>query len=161
MKKISLTVIGLYLLFLNSYGQVAEHYKSEYNARPLKLEEVNLVTSYYTQDGNHSAVTGGIGTEKVIDFANMLELKIVGYGQTGLKHTFLAGLGVDHHTAASQRYVSATGASSPDGNRVYPSLNWTVENEKQELNLVLVLIYLTNIIIAHLHWMHMWASKIN
>lgn len=130
MKKISLTVIGLYLLFLNSYGQVAEHYKSEYNARPLKLEEVNLVTSYYTQDGNHSAVTGGKGTEKVIDFANMLELKIVGYGQTGLKHTILAGLGVDHHTAASQRYVSATGASSPDGNRVYPSLNWTVENEK-------------------------------
>jgi hypothetical protein len=72
MKKISLTVIGLYLLFLNSYGQVAEHYKPEYNARPLKLEEVNLVTSYYTQDGNHSAVTGGKGTEKVIDFANML-----------------------------------------------------------------------------------------
>jgi len=130
MKKISLTVIGLYLFFLHAFSQTTDQYKSMFNARPLKLEEVNLVTSYYNQDGNHSAVTGGIGTEKVIDFANMLELKLVGYGETGLKHTILAGIGVDHHTAASQKYVSATGASSPNGNRVYPSINWTVENEK-------------------------------
>ncbi len=129
MKKISLTVIGLYLFFLHSFGQISEQFNTSFKLKKLKLEEINLVTSYYSQDGNHSAVTGGIGTEKVTDFANMLELKLVGYGETGLKHTILAGLGVDHHTAASQKYVSATGASSPDGNRVYPSLNWTVENE--------------------------------
>lgn len=129
MKKISLTVIGLYLFFLHSFAQVSEHYNTSFKSKKLKLEEVNLVTSYYTQDGNHSAVTGGIGTEKLNDFANLLELKLVKYGETGLKHTFIGSLGIDHHTAASQKYISKTGASSPDGTRVYPSANWTVENE--------------------------------
>ena len=129
MKKISLTLIGLYLLFIHGFSQISEQYSNIFKAKKLKLEEINLVTSYYNQDGNHSAVTGGIGTEKLTDFANMLELKLVGYGETGLKHTILAGMGIDHHTAASQRYISQSGASSPDGTRVYPSLNWTVANE--------------------------------
>ena len=129
MKKISLTLIGLYLLFLHGFSQVSDQYSNIFKAKKLKLEEVNLVTSYYTQDGNHSAVTGGIGTEKLTDYANMLELKLVGYGETGLKHTILAGMGIDHHTAASQKWISVTGASSPEGTRVYPSLNWTVQNE--------------------------------
>ena len=99
------------------------------------------MTSYYSQTGTHSAVTGGgngvyggitlNGSEQLTDFANMLELKLVGYGETGLKHTILAGLGIDHHTAASQRWISSTGASSPEGTRVYPSINWTEENEEK------------------------------
>jgi len=139
MKKISLTLIGLYLLFLHGFSQVTEHYTNIFQAKPLKLEEINLVTSYYSQTGTHSAVTGGgtlvmgnqvlNGSEQLTDFANILELKMVGYGETGLKHTILAGLGVDHHTAASQRWISKTGASSPEGTRVYPSINWTEENE--------------------------------
>ena len=143
MKKISLTLVGLYLLFLSGYSQITERYNNIFKAKTLKLTEKNLVTRYYTQDGTHSAVTGGgtsilgtganavtlNGSEHLTDFANMLELKLVGYGETGLKHTILAGLGVDHHTAASQKYISTSGASSPGGTRVYPSLNWTVENE--------------------------------
>jgi len=141
MKKISLTLIGLYLLFLHGFSQVSEHYTSIFQAKPLKLEEINLVTSYYSQTGSHSAVTGGgtsilggkilNGSEQLTDFANMLELKLVGYDETGVKHTILAGIGVDHHTAASQKWISSTGASSPEGNRVYPSLNWTREDEKK------------------------------
>jgi hypothetical protein len=132
----------LYLLFLHGFSQVSKKYENIFQSKPLKLEEINLVTSYYTQDGSHSAVTGGgtatlgigsnaivlPGSEKLNDFANMLELKLVGYGETGNRHTITAGLGIDHHTAASQKYISSTGASKPEGNRVYPSLNWTVEN---------------------------------
>jgi hypothetical protein len=138
MKKLSLTLIGLYLLFLHGFSQVSKQYENIFLSRPLKLEEVNLVTSYYSQNGSHSAVTGGgsgyvgtqymSGSEKLTDIANMLELKLVGYGETGNRHTILAGLGIDHHTAASQKWISATGASSPEGTRIYPSLNWTVEN---------------------------------
>jgi len=116
MKKISLTLIGLYLLFLHGFSQVSEHYTNIFQAKPLKLEEINLVTSYYSQTGTHSAVTGGgtlvmgnqvlNGSEQLTDFANLLELKLVGYGETGLKHTILAGLGVDHHTAASQKWTT-------------------------------------------------------
>jgi hypothetical protein len=47
------------------------------------------------------------------------------------KHTLTAGLGFDHHTSASSAYVSKTGASKTGGSRVYPSLNWSVENAKK------------------------------
>ncbi|WP_461449976.1 DUF3570 domain-containing protein [Mucilaginibacter sp.] len=47
-----------------------------------------------------------------------------------MKNTLAVGLGFDYHTAASQAYVSKTGASSPSGTRIYPSLDWTVENAK-------------------------------
>lgn len=138
MKKLSLTLIGLYLLFLHGFSQVSQKYENIFQSKPLKIEEIHLVTSYYSQNGSHSAVTGGgsgyvgaqymSGSEKLTDFANMFELKLVGYGETGNRHTILAGIGIDHHTAASQKWISATGASSPDGTRIYPSLNWTVEN---------------------------------
>jgi hypothetical protein len=142
MKKLSLTLIGLYLLFLHGFSQISKRYQDIFQSKPLKLEEINLVTSYYTQNGSHSAVTGGgtailgtgintitlPGSEQLNDFSNMLELKLVGYGETGNRHTFLAGMGIDHHTAASQKYISPTGASKAGGTRVYPSLNWTMEN---------------------------------
>jgi len=142
MKKLSLTLIGLYLLFLHGYSQITQKYQDIFQSRPLKIEEINLVTSYYSKNGSHSAVTGGgtailgtganaitlPGSEQLNDFSNFLELKLVGYGETGNKHTITAGLGIDHHTAASQKYISPTGASNPGGTRVYPSLNWTVEN---------------------------------
>ena len=60
MKKLSLTVIGLYALFLNAFSQYSNLDTVIYKTKPLALEEVNLVSSYYVQNGNHSAVTGGI-----------------------------------------------------------------------------------------------------
>jgi hypothetical protein len=47
------------------------------------------------------------------------------------KNTLAVGLGFDYHSAASQAFVSKTGASSPTGTRLYPSLDWTVENAKK------------------------------
>ena len=75
MKKLSLTVIGLYVLLLQAFSQNSAQDTVIYKAKPLALEEINLVSSYYVQNGNHSAVTGGIGNEHVVDFANGLELK--------------------------------------------------------------------------------------
>ncbi|HWB25603.1 MAG TPA: DUF3570 domain-containing protein [Chitinophagaceae bacterium] len=131
MKKLFLTTIGLYLLLLNAFSQSSSTDSTGYEPRPLNLEEANLVTSYYQQTGDHSAVTGGIGTEKVTDFSNGFELKFTGVDYHGLKHTLTAGLGIDHHTSASSAYVSKTGASKTGGSRVYPSLNWEVENRPE------------------------------
>ncbi len=39
-----------------------------YKKRVLETTEVEFLTSYYTQDGDNAAVTGGIGTEKLTDF---------------------------------------------------------------------------------------------
>jgi len=127
MKKICLTVIGLYILMLHGFSQVASD-SSGYQSKPLRVDEVNLVSSYYSQDGNHSPVTGGIGNEKVTDIANGLEVKFIGWDKNKRKHTITAGLGFDYHTAASQAYVSKTGASKTGGTRVYPSVNWNIEN---------------------------------
>jgi hypothetical protein len=130
MKKICLTVVGLYCLFLHAFSQNSRD-TSVYKSKRLKLDEVNLVSSYYTQTGDHSSVQGGIGSEKVTDLANGLELKFVGLDAGLRKHTLTAGFGLDHHTAASQAWISKTGASKTGGTRIYPSVDWTVENEQK------------------------------
>ena len=130
MRKLCLTVIGLYISFLSAFSQSADHTDSVYETKPLRIDEVNLVSSYYTQEGNHSAVTGGVGNEHVVDMSNGLDVKFVGWDARNNKHSLGLELGYDHHTAASSAYVSKTGASSTKGTRVYPSINWTVENNK-------------------------------
>ncbi|MGZ3943679.1 MAG: DUF3570 domain-containing protein [Mucilaginibacter sp.] len=110
------------------YTPVEQHDVTGYNPRALKLDEVDLVSSYYKQNGDHSAVTGGIGSEKVTDFANGLDLKFVWGDPNYKKNTISLGMGFDYHTAASQAFVSQTGASKKGGTRVYPSFDYTVEN---------------------------------
>jgi len=132
MKKICLTLVGIYMMVLHSFGQYQQDKDTTfYVSKPLKIDEVNLVSSYYKQDGEHSAVTGGIGTEKVTDLSNGLEVKWVGWDDMNRKHTLTAGLGIDHHTSASSAYVNKSGASKTGGSRIYPSLNWNMENAKK------------------------------
>jgi len=147
MKKIYLSVIGFSIICsLNAYSQTRQDSivnkpasvlnsvpikdTTHYNPRKLELDEVNLFSSYYSQNGDHSAVTGGIGTEKVTDISNGITLNFVWINKNLNKNTLNAGLGFDLHTAASQAFVSKTGASHTGGTRVYPSLDWTVENSK-------------------------------
>ena len=47
---------------------------SAYQKKPLQLEEANLLFSYYQQDGNNSAVTGGVGSEKLSDAATVIKV---------------------------------------------------------------------------------------
>ena len=131
MKKICLTLVGIYMMMLHAYSQFQDKDTSFYIARPLKMDEINLVSSYYSQDGNHSAVTGGIGTEKVMDLSNGLDVTWIGWDDMQRKHTLTAGLGFDHHTSASSAFVSKSGASKTGGTRIYPSLNWNIENAKK------------------------------
>lgn len=131
MRKICLTVIGMYLMLLHAFAQSTTKDTSAYTPRKLRLDEINLVSSYYWQTGDHSAIQGGIGSEAVTDLANGIELKFVGYDGLLRKNTLTAGLGIDYHTAASQAWVSKTGASSTTGTRVYPSLKWERENEQK------------------------------
>ncbi len=131
MKKICLSLVGLYISLLQLHAQSAKD-TTTYQAKKLAIEEVNLVSSLYGQTGDHSPVTGGIGTENVTDFANGLDLQLVGQDANAHKHTITFGLGFDHHTSASSAYVSKTGASKTGGTRIYPSVNWTVENLKRK-----------------------------
>lgn len=147
MRKIYLSIIGFSILCrVNAYAQSRQDtvvkkptfslYKpvdqdgNEYESRGLHIDEVNLVSSYYNQNGDHSAITGGIGTEKVTDFSNGLDLKLVWLGNENNKNTISAGVGVDYHTSASAAWVDTLGRGKTGGRRIYPSLDWTVENAK-------------------------------
>ena len=135
MKKLFLSTIAMYVMLMHAFSQSTQADTTVYHAKPLKLDEINLVSSYYSQTGDHSAITGGIGNETVTDFANGIDLKFVGWGAHQQKNTFTAGLGFDHHTSASQAWVSKTGASKTGGSRVYPSLNWDMDNQAKGFGL--------------------------
>ncbi|RKR84853.1 uncharacterized protein DUF3570 [Mucilaginibacter gracilis] len=150
MKKVYLSFIGFALVCrMHGYAQLRNTSKDTVGERPmaslftpeaidssgysihrLRIDEINLVSSYYNQDGNHSAVTGGIGTEKVTDISNGIDLKLVWLGNNNNKNTISAGLGIDYHTSASAAYVNLSGASKTGGSRIYPSLDWTIEKAK-------------------------------
>lgn len=131
MKRFLLTVAGMIAL-LQSFSQKAAD-STGFGARKLRLEEVNLVSSYYKQNGNNSAVTGGIGTQKLTDVANIIDLKLVGYDKKQRKHSITAELGVDHYTSASSDLIDlkANSSASYADTRIYPSIAWNVENEKK------------------------------
>lgn len=134
MRKIYLGVLALYLGILSSHAQTKQPVKdsTNYEARKLKVDEVNFVSGYYHQNGNNSAVTGGIGTENLTDFANTLDVQLSKLTRNGHKNTYTFELGIDHYTSASSDKIdpySVSSASRQD-TRVYPSLNWTNSNEK-------------------------------
>ena len=133
MKKLSLTVIGIYIGMLAAFSHNNPKADTAYKSRKLKLEEVNLVSSYYRQDGNNATVTGGIGSEKLTDISNTIDLTISKYDKKYRKHKLTLEFGIDHYTSASSDQIdpkTISSASSED-TRFYPSLGWTVENERK------------------------------
>ncbi|MGZ3860169.1 MAG: DUF3570 domain-containing protein [Flavisolibacter sp.] len=129
MRKVSLSVVGIFLLCFRGWAQSPS--SDDYKNLSLKVEDVNIVSGYYSQTGNHSAVTGGIGTQQLTDVSNTIDLKLVNYDVFNRKYSYNIELGIDHHTAASSAYVSTTGASKMGGTRIYPSFNWQVENNEK------------------------------
>jgi hypothetical protein len=130
MKKLSLAAIALYLNILGAFSQSAKSDSANYTAKKLSISEVNLVSSYYTQDGNNSAVTGGIGTEKLTDFSNTIELKLSRTDGRGRLHNVNLEVGVDHYTSASSDKIDPSTISSPSysDTRFYPSVGYSIKN---------------------------------
>lgn len=131
MKRFCLSVAGIFLSLFASFAQPAKD--SAYKSRKLTFEEANFVASYYNQDGNNSAVTGGIGTEKLTDYSAAVDVKFFKYDSKLRKHTFDGEVGFDHYTSASSDKVNPSTISSAShaDSRIYPSLNWMMENENK------------------------------
>jgi hypothetical protein len=129
MKRICLSVIGMFLTFFAAFAQPSVK-DSTYKPRKLSFEEANLVSSYYRQDGNNSAVTGGIGTEHLTDLANTIDVKFIRWDRKDRKHSLEGEIGIDHYTSASSDKVNPSTISSAShaDTRIYPSVNWTMEN---------------------------------
>jgi hypothetical protein len=127
MKKVIISIIALFGFF-NAKAQ--ENTNTE-SSKKLSLDEINLVSSYYKQDGNNSAVTGGVGSEKLNDISNSIDVVLVKYDKKLRKNKFTFDVGIDHYTSASSDMIDlkANSSASHADTRIYPSLGWSRENE--------------------------------
>ncbi|AWH85471.1 hypothetical protein HYN59_10235 [Flavobacterium album] len=132
MKRIFITGFAL-LGLMRAYAQEPATDSTAYKVKKLKIEEINLISSYYKQDGNNAAVTGGIGTQELTDISNNLAINLVKYGETGIKHNFTIEAGIDQYTSASSDMVDlqANSSASSSDIRFYPSLSYTRENDEK------------------------------
>ncbi|MEZ4795449.1 MAG: DUF3570 domain-containing protein [Flavobacteriaceae bacterium] len=94
----------------------AQDSTSTYKKRVLESAEVDFLTSYYTQDGDNAAVTGGIGTEKLTDITPTVVLSM----PLNADDVLTIDAGISAYTSASSSNLnpfdgSNSGASSSGG----------------------------------------------
>jgi len=95
MKKKYLT---LPLLLTTLFAAAQKTPSPNYKTKKISKTEIKALFSYYNQDGNHSAITGGIGTEKLLVKVTDLEIKL----KPDSINTIELGAGVDVITSASR-----------------------------------------------------------
>ena len=131
MIRIPIIILAFYISIVNSFSQRAD--STSYQKRKLKIEEVNFVTSYYHQNGNNAAVTGGIGSEKLTDFASTLDIHLSKTDSRKRTNSYTFEMGIDTYSSASSDKIdpsTVTSASYSD-QRFYPSLSWSrLDDEK-------------------------------
>lgn len=66
-KSYNLLIITLFFLGATVYAQDVPKNSTDYTPRVLETTEIDFLSSYYSQDGNNAAVTGGLGTEELTD----------------------------------------------------------------------------------------------
>lgn len=134
MRKITLTV-SLFIFLIRAYGQQACS-DSTYVPRKLTFTEANFVSGYYQQNGDHSAVTGGIGTEKLSDISNSIELTWNKTDHFQRKHILSVEAGFDSYSSASSDKIDPTTVSSASSKdtRYYPSLSYTIANDLKQVS---------------------------
>ena len=127
MKKRIFTV-ALLLAGLVGRAQTQPAAETGYEARQLKVEEINFVSNYYHQEGNNSAVTGGIGTEQLINYANSFDLVLSKSDRRNRLHTLTLDANVDYYTSASSDKIDPLTISSASKSdiHIYPSISWRV-----------------------------------
>jgi hypothetical protein len=136
MKKITLTVAALLGWFGSVSAQIQDSVANGYKAKKLKIEEINFVSGYYNQTGNNSAITGGIGTEKLFDVANSLEIKLTKTDRRNRVHTISGELNIDFYSSASQDNIDplTISSASKSDTHIYPTISWNMKNDQNHTN---------------------------
>jgi hypothetical protein len=103
-------IMSLFLLLgLKAFSQDAAD-GTEFKKRVLESTEVDFLLSYYNQDGSKSAVSGGIGSEKLTDIATNIVIAMPLNDDSILT----VDLGISAYSSASSSNINpfnATGAS--------------------------------------------------
>lgn len=89
--------------------------------RKLDRTEVDFLFSYYHQEGNNSAVTGGTGTEKLSDYASVIIVNV----PVRKDHTISADFGASYYTSASSDNINPYTVSSASSDNLVFKLDVT------------------------------------
>ena len=115
-------IIITLLVFVISQLTAQEGYQMKGNE---KYTEIDFLGSYYQQDGENGAVTGGKGTEELTDISSLI---VVNMPLDSTKAIQLS-LGADYYTSASTDNIdnNPSSASSKDV-RVYANLGFNIKS---------------------------------
>ncbi|MFK7748476.1 MAG: DUF3570 domain-containing protein [Kordia sp.] len=111
MNKIKITTL-LTFMFLCIVGYAQEQSKDSvqvYKKRVLETTEIDFLSSYYSQEGDNAAVSGGIGTEELTDFTATFIISI----PMNDDDVLTIDAGVSAYTSASSSNVDPFDAGSP------------------------------------------------
>jgi hypothetical protein len=102
---------NLYGLFIFLFAATifAQDSTSTYKKRVLEAPEVDFLVSYYNQDGENAAVSGGFGTEKLTDFTPTIVVAI----PLNDDDVLTIDAGVSAYTSASSSNVDPFDSDSP------------------------------------------------
>lgn len=110
-KTIFILIFGM-VFFGNAFSQFADTTKV-YKKRVLESTEVDILMSYYTQDGDHSSVSGGIGNEALTDITPTIVINL----PLNADDVLTFDIGLSAYTSASSSNINpfnSTGASQGD-----------------------------------------------
>ena len=74
--KTFLFILFSFVVVLSFAQEQSKDSVETYKKRVLEKTEIDFLTSYYKQDGNNAAVTGGVGTEELTDLATEIVVAI-------------------------------------------------------------------------------------
>jgi len=144
----------LIIILWNTFCVVGQEQQEteRYKKRVLESTEVDYLMSYYTQDGNNAAVTGGLGTEELTDVTPTIVVSIPlndddvliidssvsaytsasssnvdPFDTEGLANPFVASSGASRNDVLAT-FTGTYSHSSDDRNRVW-SVNASIANE--------------------------------
>ena len=114
----------LFTIILVCFGAMvyAQDTTQVYKKRVLENTEIDFLTSYYSQDGNNAAVSGGIGSEELTDATGAIVISI----PLNDDDVLTIDAGISAYTSASSSnidpfdkgtadaFVASSGASSSD-----------------------------------------------
>lgn len=85
----------------------------EFKKRVLESTEVDFLASYYNQDGAHSAVSGGIGSEKLTDVTSNIVVAM----PLNNDDVLTVDLGISAYSSASSSNINPFNATGASGGR--------------------------------------------
>jgi len=119
-----LITLSLCAAYFSVAAQETQDSTTVYKKRVLESTEVDFLTSYYKQDGDNAAVSGGIGTEELTDVTGTFVVSI----PLNDDDVLTIDAGISAYTSASSSnvnpfdggqpadpFVASSGASSGDG----------------------------------------------